>query len=52
MDPAAVRAACLLDGTVTPARLIPALQAAMLTVNCELQAWATEQRTRWVCGPG
>ena len=47
MDPAAVRAACLLDGTVTPARLIPALQAAMLTVNCELQAWATEQRTRW-----
>ena len=47
MDPAAVRAACLLDGTVTTARLIPALQAAMLTVNCELQAWATEQRTRW-----
>ena len=47
MDPTEVRAACLLDGTVTPARLIPALQAAMLTVNCELQAWATEQRTRW-----
>ena len=47
MDPTEVRAACLLDGTVTTARLIPALQAAMLTVNCELQAWATEQRTRW-----
>ena len=47
MDPTEVRAACLLDGTVTTARLIPALQAAMLTVNGELQAWATEQRTRW-----
>lgn len=47
MDPTEVRAACLLDGTVTTARLIPALQAAMLAVNGELQAWATEQRTRW-----
>ena len=47
MEPTAVRAACHLDGTVTTARLIPALQAAMLSVNAELQAWASEQRARY-----
>ena len=47
MEPAAVRAACMLDGTVTAARLLPALQNAMLSVNAELQAWADEQRVRW-----
>ena len=47
MEPTAVRAACQLDGTVTTARLIPALQAAMLSINAELQAWASEQRTRY-----
>lgn len=47
MDPAAVRAACMLDGTVTADRLKPALQNAMLSVNAELQPWADEQRVRW-----
>ena len=47
MEPAKVRAACLLDGTVTTARLIPALQAAVLSVNRELDVWQQEQRTRW-----
>ena len=47
MDPAAVRAACMLDGTVTADRLLPALQNAMLSVNAELQVWADEQRVRW-----
>lgn len=47
MQPAQVRAACRLDGTVTTARLLPALQDAMLTINAELQSWADEQRTRW-----
>ena len=47
MEPTAVRAACRLDGTVTPDRLIPALQTAMLSINAELQAWASEQRVRW-----
>ncbi|MEZ2739095.1 head completion/stabilization protein [Comamonas jiangduensis] len=47
MDPAKVRNACRLDGTVTADRLLPALQNAMLTVNAELQDWADEQRCRW-----
>lgn len=47
MDPAQVRTACRLDGTVTAEHLLPALQNAMLTVNAELQDWADEQRTRW-----
>ena len=47
MEPSAVRAVCQLDGTVTTARLIPALQAAMLSINAELQAWASEQRARY-----
>lgn len=47
MDPTAVRAACMLDGTVTDVRLRSALQSAMLSVNDELQAWAHEQRSRW-----
>ena len=47
MEPTAVRAACQLDGTVTTARLLPALQAAMLSINDELQQWASEQRLRW-----
>ncbi|KGH10202.1 phage head protein [Comamonas thiooxydans] len=37
MDPAKVRDACRLDGTVTTARLRPALVDAMLSVNDELQ---------------
>lgn len=44
MDPAAVRDACLLDGTITPARLRPALVDAMLTINRQLQVWADAQR--------
>lgn len=47
MDPAQVRNACRLDGTVTVDRLRPALMDAMLTVNAELQDWADEQRIRW-----
>ena len=47
MEPFQVRDACNLDGTVTAARLLPALQNAMLTVNAELQDWAHEQRSRW-----
>lgn len=47
MDPAAVRAACRLDGTVTPARLLPALQAAMLSVNDELEQYRLEHQSRW-----
>ena len=47
MQPQAVRSACHLDGTVTPDRLRPALQNAMLTVNAELQDWVDEQRSRW-----
>lgn len=47
MDPAQVRAACMLDGTVTDERLRQALQVAMLSVNAELQTWADEQRVRW-----
>lgn len=47
MDPAQVRNACRLDGTVTADRLRPALMDAMLSVNAELQDWADEQRTRW-----
>ncbi len=46
MDPAAVRGACLLDGTVTAARLRPALVEAMLTINRELQDWASHQRAQ------
>lgn len=46
MDPAAVRGACLLDGTITAARLRPALVDAMLTVNRQLQSWADAQRTQ------
>jgi len=44
MDPAQVRAACRLDGTVTTDRLIPALQAAMLSVNSEARGWQAAQR--------
>lgn len=47
MKPADVRAACLLDGTVTAERLLPALKSAMLDVNAELSEWAYEQRVRW-----
>lgn len=47
MLPAQVRSACNLDGTVTPDRLRPALQNAMLSVNAQLQDWALEQRSRW-----
>ncbi len=47
MDPAAVRDACRIDGSVTAARLLPALKAAMLAVNAELQPWADEQRVSW-----
>jgi hypothetical protein len=47
MDPKAVRAACRLDGTVTADRMAPALQAAMLHVNAELEQYQAEQRTRW-----
>lgn len=47
MNPTQVRDACRLDGTVTTARLRPALQDAMLAINAELQAWADEQRSRW-----
>ena len=47
MQPQAVRDACRLDGTITPQRLLPALQNAMLSVNAELQDWADEQRSRW-----
>jgi hypothetical protein len=43
MDPAQVRSACRLDGTVTADRLLPALQAAMLTVNAELRDWRERQ---------
>jgi len=44
MDPAQVRAACRLDGSVTPDRLAPALQAAMLSVNAELGALRERQQ--------
>lgn len=44
LDPAAARAACRLDGTVTPARFRPALVAAVAGVNAELAAWAAQQR--------
>lgn len=37
MEPAVVRAVCRLDGTVTTARLRPAMVDAMLSVNEELQ---------------
>lgn len=47
MDPAKVRDACRLDGTVTTERLTPALKDAMLSINAELQPWADEQRSRW-----
>ena len=47
MKPSEVRDACNLDGTVTAARLLPALQSAILTVNAELQDWAYEQRSPW-----
>lgn len=47
MSPAAVRDACRLDGTATSPRLLPALKAAMLSVNAELSEWAAEQRARW-----
>lgn len=44
IDPAAARAACRLDGTVTPARFRPALVAAIASVNTELATWAATQR--------
>ena len=47
MEPAAVRDACRLDGTITTARLLPALKAAMLSVNAELEQYRLEQRSRW-----
>ena len=43
-DPKQVRAACRLDGTVTPERLRPALQAAILSINAELLVWREAQR--------
>jgi hypothetical protein len=43
MDPAKVRDACRLDGTVTTARLRPALVDAMLSVNAELQDFKAAQ---------
>jgi hypothetical protein len=46
LEPAQMRAACRLDGTVTTARLIPALQAAMLSVNAELRDWQAGQRAQ------
>lgn len=46
MAPAAVRDACLLDGTITEARLQPALVDAMLTINRQLQDWADTQRAQ------
>lgn len=44
MHPAAVRKACLLDGTITAERLRPALIDAMLTINRQLQGWSDKQR--------
>lgn len=43
MEPAKVRDACRLDGTVTAARLRPALVDAMLSVNEELQGFKAAQ---------
>lgn len=43
MSPQAVRDACRLDGTVTTARLRPALVDAMLSVNAELQDFKAVQ---------
>ena len=39
IDLAALRAACRLDGTVTPARLRESALAALASVNAELSAW-------------
>ena len=47
LNPATVRDACRLDGTITPARLLPALKAAMLSVNAELEQYRLEQQSRW-----
>src|SRR5437868_4991461 len=47
MDPAAVRDACRFDGTITTARLLPALKTAMLSVNAELEQYHLEQQSRW-----
>ena len=47
MNPEDVRNACRLDGTITPARLLPALKAAMLSVNAELEQYRLEQQSRW-----
>ena len=47
MVPADVRAACRLDGTVTADRMRPALLAAMLSVNDELEHYRLEQQSRW-----
>ena len=47
LNPAAVRDACRLDGTITTARLLPALKAAMLSVNAELEQYRLEQQSRW-----
>ena len=46
MNPEDVRNACRLDGTITPARLLPALKAAMLSVNAELEAYRLDQQSR------
>lgn len=39
IDPDELRAACRLDGTVTPARLLHAATAAIAGVNAELATW-------------
>ena len=46
MNPEDVRNACRLDGTITPARLLPALKAAMLSINAELEAYRLDQQSR------
>lgn len=50
MNPEDVRNACRLDGTITPARLLPALKAAMLSINAELEPYRLEQsRLGYAC---
>lgn len=44
INPAQVRAACRLDGTVTVERLRPALVDAILSVNNELESFKAEQQ--------
>lgn len=47
LNPAEVRNACRLGGTVTAERLRPALMDAMLAVNAELAEYRHEQQSRW-----